>query len=107
MRNLVELHGGRVWVHSEGREKGSTFGFTLPLAEAGAIPAPAHDERPEETARSIIVGSGDAGTVLVVEDHPDQREIVCDMLETDGYRVVLAQDGEEALELAIRRSLPL
>src|SRR5205823_4582407 len=33
------------------------------------------------------------------EDHPDQREIICDMLETEGYGVVLAQDGEEALEL--------
>ena len=40
--------------------------------------------------------------MLVVEDDEDQREIVCDMLEVDGYHVVLAQDGKEALEVADR-----
>lgn len=30
-RHLVEAHGGRIWVHSDGTGKGSTFGFSLPL----------------------------------------------------------------------------
>lgn len=30
-RQIIEYHGGKIWVESEGKEKGSTFVFTLPL----------------------------------------------------------------------------
>jgi len=32
-RSLVEMHGGKIWAHSDGLDRGSEFTFTLPLAE--------------------------------------------------------------------------
>jgi len=39
VRRIVELHGGRTWVESEGRGRGSTFWLTLPPgSERGRLP---------------------------------------------------------------------
>jgi two-component system, chemotaxis family, response regulator PixH len=37
-------------------------------------------------------------TVLVVEDTPAQRELICGYLREGGYKVVTAENGEEGLE---------
>jgi signal transduction histidine kinase/CheY-like chemotaxis protein len=99
VRSLVELHGGHVWARSAGRDKGSTFSFSLPLA-SGHADEPPFDEPVPVPVAAQISDDRPLGIILVVEDHPDQREIICDMLESEGYNVVLAEDGEEALELA-------
>ena len=36
-RGLVQKHGGRLWAESPGRGQGSTFSFTLPLADEQII----------------------------------------------------------------------
>jgi DNA-binding response OmpR family regulator len=46
---------------------------------------------------------GEAALVLVADDDTDVRELVVFRLERAGYRVVTAQDGKEALDLAIER----
>lgn len=103
VRNLVDLHGGRVWAYSQGPGQGSTFSFSLPVVqgEYGTF------ARPGDTVPSRLLPSEPRrvrqpamGTVLVAEDDADQREIICDMLELEGFNVVLAETGDEALDLA-------
>jgi signal transduction histidine kinase len=42
----------------------------------------------------------DPATVLVVDDNAENRALARDTLESDGYRVIVARDGEQAVELA-------
>ena len=41
---------------------------------------------------------GQSLTVLIIEDHPDQRDLLAIVLQREGYRVVTAANGVEALE---------
>jgi CheY-like chemotaxis protein len=49
--------------------------------------------------------AGGTGPVLVVEDDPDIRQAMAELLEDDGYECVLAEHGLDALE-ALRRTTP-
>ena len=48
-KSIVELHGGRIWAHSEGPNKGARFSFTVPLA--------AHGEAAQPIVKSANVGA--------------------------------------------------
>jgi CheY-like chemotaxis protein/two-component sensor histidine kinase len=92
VRRLVELHGGRVEVRSEGRGKGSTFTVRLPQPE-GEGPAPAPEPPAEEPAQP-------GRHVLVVDDNRDAAEMLTMMLRLDGHEVRVAHDGLAALREA-------
>ena len=49
----------------------------------------------------------DAETVLVVDDEPEIREIIASVLTSESYNVLLASDGQEALDVAASYAAPI
>jgi PAS domain S-box-containing protein len=97
VQRLVELHGGRAEVTSEGLGRGSEFRLSfpcVPVADANAVPA-----------RSAGEGPGGPVRVLVVDDNADVAEGLMMLLELLGHRVRVAHDGMAALE-AVRVNVP-
>jgi CheY-like chemotaxis protein len=98
VRGLAELHGGRVWVSSEGLGHGSEFCVSLPvLTEAPAIGAPEPPAAPDATSQPR--------RILVVEDQPALSRVTVALLKKLGHDVRAAADGPEAL-LAVREYDP-
>jgi PAS domain S-box-containing protein len=93
VRRLVELHGGRVEATSPGPGKGSVFTVRLP-ALAG------EPTRPMKSEETPPVGS--QKRILIVEDDPDNREMMRILLESSGHEVHDAADGASGVELATR-----
>ena len=92
VRNLVELHGGTVDVHSDGLGLGSEFTVMLPIdPEAHAVNvAPEATLSPAPTPLRI----------LVADDYPDGREMLAFLLQRLGHTVAVAADGPGAIEVA-------
>ncbi|MEO6745776.1 MAG: ATP-binding protein [Caldimonas sp.] len=95
VKRLVEMHGGRVAVRSDGLDAGTAFTIELPVATA---PAAAGGLEPAPFA----IGTATGRRILVVEDNPDGREALVALLEMLGYAVQAAADGPTALQVAAR-----
>ncbi|MEY2397351.1 MAG: hypothetical protein QOJ00_525, partial [Actinomycetota bacterium] len=98
-RELVTLMGGEIGVDSKAG-KGSTFWFTVPMAEATRRPALA---TPPEPA-SVPAPNGKPAVaaapfrILVVEDNPVNRKVAVGILTQLGYNADIAVDGVAAVE---------
>ena len=97
-RKLIELHGGRIWVESEGEGKGSTFTFVIPI-RAEALAEKLSFE-PEEPLSSRPHVDDSRPLVLVVEDDRQASELINQYLSEADYAVAQAFDGEQAIEMA-------
>jgi CheY-like chemotaxis protein/anti-sigma regulatory factor (Ser/Thr protein kinase) len=90
---IIQRHSGSVDIDSE-PGRGTTFRITLPRAEAPAAAKPAN----EESVRLRLVRKSTKPSILVVDDEAAVRELLVDILETDGYDVTVAENGEQALK---------
>jgi CheY-like chemotaxis protein len=88
--SVVERAGGAIEVKGD-RGKGATFEIWLPATAATA-------RRGEAPQPAPLLGGSE--TILLVEDEDAVRRLARGILERAGYRVLEAQDGAAALELA-------
>ncbi len=93
VREIVHSYGGWIEVESEPGQ-GTSFHIFWPIAEESAAGASA------EAEEQIPAGGGEA--LLLVEDDPTILKLGQSLLERLGYRVWIARDGRETIEVYAR-----
>ena len=93
----VEQWGGRILVDSE--STGTRFRVLLPAGVDSA--SPASSRRPEPGKAHVNA------RVLVVDDEPTLRSVIRRSLMREGYEVLVAEDGQRALELSRAHPQPI
>jgi CheY-like chemotaxis protein len=88
-QSVVSAHEGEILAGSS-LSRGALFVIRLPR-RTGRATLLAQSDRSEATA-------GRTGKVMVVEDEPDIRDMIAEVLTRDGHRVIAAASGREALE---------
>jgi signal transduction histidine kinase/DNA-binding LacI/PurR family transcriptional regulator/AraC-like DNA-binding protein len=94
-RQIIQLHGGAIGVHSSGQEEGgSRFFFTLPVLHAAARAEPA------------ATAAWDGSTVVLLVEQADHGALLCTHLEQQGYAVEVLAVNEAGDWLARLSAAP-
>jgi PAS domain S-box-containing protein len=96
---IIKQSGGNIWAYSEPGQ-GTTFKIYLPQVACTAG-VPTHFDIEKATV------AGGTETILLVEDEPQIREMAFEFLSENGYRVLVASNGIEALTILNEASGPL
>jgi PAS domain S-box-containing protein len=92
---LAEMHGGNVQVESE-VGKGSCFTVSLPWQPQSITLTETPNEKVHIRAPEGVAPNS-RGVVLLVEDNPTNIEVIGDYLQFNGYTLVIATNGVDAL----------
>jgi len=95
---IVKQSGGNIWVYSE-PSQGTTFKIYLPREEE-----PLEEIRKKRVEEKLPHGSE---TVLVVEDEEELRKLAVQILQKQGYKVLEAPQGDEALLISQKYEGPI
>jgi signal transduction histidine kinase len=90
---FIRLMGGELSVRSVPGQ-GSTFSFAVPLAPT-FLP---HQASVHGRVLGLSAGQA-APRILVAEDHPDNQQVIFQLLTQAGFKVRIASDGHQALDL--------
>jgi signal transduction histidine kinase/ActR/RegA family two-component response regulator len=92
VRNIVQMHGGKVEAHSLGLGAGSQFSVTLPISnDALYVSSGWQPAQPDSPGRRI----------LLIEDNLDANETMMNFLSMEGHTVSNAYDGTTGLAMAL------
>ena len=101
-KQLIELHGGRLYAKSAGEGRGASFIINLPLTILSADaeePHRFHPTRASGPEALTLLPRLDGVRVLAVDDEPDARDLMQRVLAEHGATVITAGSGEEALRI--------
>ena len=98
-KNTIELMGGTIKVQSE-KNVGSTFTVIVPFVSIAARTKP--DSKTESEVEPLETLAGQR--VLIVEDLPENAEIVADLLELEDVETEHAENGQVALDMILASS---
>jgi PAS domain S-box-containing protein len=99
-KRVIDLHGGKISVQSEGQGTGATFTIKLKAMETSLLEGPAYPLDCYGSARN-------SAEILLVEDHEDTARALRRMLENAGYQVGYASTLASARDLAAKRRFQL
>lgn len=93
VKNLVELHGGEISVHSDGKNSGATFTVELPLTAQTKLTMPSSPPLASVEAKTLL-----GKRILAVDDEQDALELMRFVLSENGAEVVCANSAKKALQ---------
>jgi signal transduction histidine kinase/class 3 adenylate cyclase/DNA-binding NarL/FixJ family response regulator len=118
-KQLVELHGGKIWIESKVGQ-GTSVNFTLPkstedkstVRESQKLskiiePVQVDVEEEKQGIEEKLLPTDSRFNILIVDDEPINQKVLSNHLSRNNFKILHAMNGQEALEMLDREKLDL